>query len=84
MGANQPMSTGSPVSLVAMTRPSSLVTFWVLYPWMNPFRVGISRESGSVTFRTGPGPALPAALACAAAARSRARSTFAAARRTRQ
>ena len=45
-----------------MTRPSSLVTFWVLYPWMNPFRVGITRESGSVMFRTGPGPAFAAAL----------------------
>ena len=51
---------------------------------MNPPRTGISRESGSVILRTGPGPAFAAALACASAARSRAAATLAWACRIRQ
>ncbi len=72
-----------------MISPSWLGTFWVLYPWMNPPpRTGISRESGSVMFRTGPGPlraaARSAALRSASAARAFAASTLAWASLTRQ
>lgn len=57
IGPNHGQSAGSPVSSVAMIGPSPLVMFWALYPWMNtPPRTGISRESGSVMLRTGPGP----------------------------
>ena len=60
-----------------MISPSSLVSFWVLYPCRNPPpRTGISRESGSVRLRTGPGPlrlrcsrsGRPVRCACAARA----------------
>jgi hypothetical protein len=83
------MSVGSSVSSVAVISSSSLVRFSVLQPWMNPPpRTGISRESGSVRLRTGPGPfrfsSRSAALACAACSRSRAFSTWAAASLTRQ
>src|SRR6266704_3381890 len=88
IGSNHPQSTGSSVSSVAMTSPSVLVMFWALYPWMKPPRTGISRESGSVMVRTGPGPlrarSRSAALCPASAARALAASTLAAACRTRQ
>ena len=89
IGSNDGQSTGSSVSSVAMISPSSLGTFWVLYPWMNPPpRSGISRESGSVMLRTGPGPlrffSRSAALRSASAARALAASSLAWACLTRQ
>ena len=67
-----------------MTRPSSLVTFWALYPWMNPPpRTGISREAGSVTFPAGPALPLPRRRPARAASRAWAFSSEAAAARTR-
>ena len=72
-----------------MISPSWLGMFWVLQPWMNPPpRTGISRESGSVMLRTGPGPlrfaARSAALRSASAARARVACSLASASLTRQ
>lgn len=73
IGPNQAMSVGSSVRSVAMISSSSLVTFSALQHRPNPPpRVGISRESGPVLFRTSPGPfSFSATRACVAAARSR-------------